>query len=99
LQKALTEHRGKVSIVPLSVCQEGQTVKVVAIKEGRALQARLAAMGVFPGTEIEILKDPTSHPSLGHGEPGECHGPFIVRRGDCRLILGWGMAQKLLVAT
>lgn len=72
--------------VRLTEVEAGATVCVVAVEAGLGLQSRLAAMGIFPGTSIRVVQRPNAF-----------KGPFIVRRGESRLMLGYGMAQKMLV--
>lgn len=71
---------------PLTDIPAGETVYVVAVQAGLGLQSRLAAMGIFPGTAIQVVQRPSIF-----------KGPFIVRRGESRLMLGYGMAEKMLV--
>ena len=71
---------------PLTDVASGAKVRIVAVWAGRACQARLAAMGLFPGTEIEVVRSPAI-----------MRGPFIVRKGESQLMLGWGMANQVYV--
>jgi Fe2+ transport system protein FeoA len=41
-------------------------------------------MGLVPGVEIEVLRN-------------SLRGPFLIALRDSRIILGRGMAQKILV--
>lgn len=68
----------------LAIVKVGRRVRVVAVDASQELQGRLTAMGMVPGEEIEVL-----HNSL--------HGPFIVVVKGSRIMLGRGMAQKILV--
>jgi len=70
--------------MPLSMVNSGRKVRLLAVRAGRGLQARLAAMGLVPGAELEVIRN--SH-----------HGPFIVSVKDTRLVLGRGMAHKIEV--
>ena len=49
----------------LALVQAGRRVRLVAVDSGQGLQGRLAALGMIPGAEIEVLKN-------------SFHGPFIV---------------------
>jgi Fe2+ transport system protein FeoA len=62
----------------------GCTVRLVGIQAGRRLQARLAAMGLVPGVEVEVIHN-------------RVHGPFIIAVKGSRIVLGRGMANKILV--
>ena len=68
----------------LTAVEPGRKVRVVRIASGAALKARLAAMGLLPGVEIEVLSGPT-------------RGPVIVSVMGGRLMLGREMAKKIAV--
>ncbi len=70
--------------MPLTVVSPGRKVRIVAVDAGHGLQGRLEAMGLVPGTEIEVLRN-------------SLHGPFLVAVKGCRIMLGRGMAQKIVV--
>jgi len=69
---------------PLTQVRTGQEVRFVGVAAGRGLQHRLAEMGLLPGARFVVLSK---------GQPG----PFIIRLGNARLILGAGMATRVLV--
>ena len=71
--------------MPLAIVQVGRRVRLVAVDAGRGLQGRLAAMGLVPGVEIEVLRN-------------SMHGPFLIAVKGSRIMLGRGMAQKIMVA-
>lgn len=48
------------------------------------MQGRLAAMGLVPGTELEVLRNTP-------------HGPFLISVKGSRIMLGHGMARKIQV--
>ncbi len=73
-----------VRTMPLSMVQPGRRVCVLGITAGRGLQARLAAMGLTPGVDLEVMHNGR-------------HGPFIIAVNQTRLILGRGMAHHILV--
>jgi Fe2+ transport system protein FeoA len=75
----------EVSEMPLAMVEAGARVRLIAVESGRDLQGRLAAMGLVPGVEIEVLRN-----SLG--------GPFIIGVKGSRIILGRGMAFQIRVA-
>jgi Fe2+ transport system protein A len=60
-------------------------VRLVAVDAGHGLRGRLAAMGIVPGVEIEVLRN-------------SGHGPFLIAVKGSRIMLGRGMAQKIVVA-
>jgi len=71
-------------VIPLSTIQSGETVKLVCVKAGRGLNSRLAAMGLLPHVEITVINN--SHP-----------GPFVISVKGSRMMLGRGMADKIMV--
>ncbi len=73
------------NVIPLSLVEVGKIVRLVNVTAGRELKARLAAMGLVPGVEMKMLNN-------ANGK-----GPYIVAIKDCRVALGRGMSQKILV--
>jgi len=69
---------------PLSVVKEGETVKLAAINAGQGLKSRLTTMGLLPNVEITVINN--SHP-----------GPFVISVKNSRMMLGRGMAHKIMV--
>ncbi len=68
----------------LSTVKAGETVKLARIKAGRGLNSRLAAMGLVPDVEITVVNN---------GYPG----PFVINVKDSKMMLGRGMAHKIMV--
>jgi Fe2+ transport system protein FeoA len=79
--KALVEQN---QIRPLSTVSTGNTVRLARVQAGRGLNSRLAAMGFVPNAEIRVVSN--SHP-----------GPFVVIIKDVKMVLGRGVAQKILI--
>jgi Fe2+ transport system protein FeoA len=71
--------------MPLTIVQAGRRVRLVAVDAGHGLQGRLTALGLIPGVEIEVLQN-------------SLHGPFLIAVKGSRIMLGRGMAQKIMVA-
>jgi Fe2+ transport system protein FeoA len=69
---------------PLSTVQAGQTVKLVSIDAGHGLNSRLASMGLLPNVKITVVNN--THP-----------GPFVISVRDSKMVLGRGMAHKIMV--
>lgn len=69
--------------VPLTSALPGQRVRVAAIDAGHGLRTRLCAMGLTPGLAADVV-------SAGAG-------PVILNVMGSRLVLGHGMAAKVLV--
>lgn len=71
-------------IRPLSMVQAGETVKIARIEAGRGLNSRLVSMGLVPNIQITVVKN--THP-----------GPFVISIKDSKMMLGRGMANKIMV--
>jgi len=69
---------------PLSTVQAGETVKLVRINAGHGLNSRLASMGLLPNVEVTVVRN--THP-----------GPFVISVRDSKMMLGRGMAHKIMV--
>ncbi|HBE40608.1 MAG TPA: hypothetical protein DDW27_05285 [Bacteroidales bacterium] len=65
--------------------QDGQSGIIVSLHGGRNLTKRLADLGISPGTLITVLRK-----SL-------FAGPVQVEVSGSRLVLGRGLASKILV--
>ncbi len=74
-----------VGTTPLSMAPPGALVTLVGINAGRGLVRRLSAMGLVPGTQLEVLR-------------GNVAGPLMIRVKGSRIMLGRGIAMKILVA-
>lgn len=70
--------------MPLAMVEKGKKVLLLAIKSGCELKSRLSALGLIPGAEIEVIQNLAC-------------GPIIIGLNGSRLILGRGMAQKIMV--
>ncbi len=71
--------------MPLSMVQPGQKVRLVTVQAGRGLKTRLAEMGLVPGVELEVINSNSA-------------GPFIVAIKQSRIMLGRGMARRIVVS-
>jgi len=63
--------------------KEGERVKVVEIKGSPCFCNRMASVGLFPGTEVKVIKT--------------APGPVIVEVSGSRFALGKGMAKRVIV--
>lgn len=70
---------------PLSTIRSGEKVRLVGIEAGRGLNSRLMAMGLVPKVEITVVSN--NHP-----------GPFVIMVKSSKVMLGRGMAQKIMVS-
>jgi ferrous iron transport protein A len=71
-------------LLPLAEASPGRRVKVKRISGGRGLCARMAALGIYPGAELELLC-------------AGCDSPCLVRVRGGTLSLGKGVSDKILV--
>jgi len=67
---------------PLATASAGQRVKITGHKGGRMLRARLLALGLNLGREIEVIQNN--------------RGLIIVGINGGRVALGRGISQKIL---
>lgn len=72
-------------VMPLVSARSGQQVRLVDVRAGHDLRARLAAMGLLPGMKLTVVRN-----SGG--------GPLVVMAHNTRLALGRGMVHRMLVA-
>jgi ferrous iron transport protein A len=72
-------------LMTLNMIEPGRAVKVVTVDGGSNLRSRLASMGLIPGEEIKVVRNSAT-------------GPFIVVVKGSRLVLGRGMANKIMVS-
>ena len=72
-------------MIPLSLIDIGRKARLHTVCAGRELTARLASMGLVPGTELEVISK-------------SARGPLVVLVGETRLVLGRGMVNKILVS-
>jgi len=69
---------------PLSMVKQGQTVKVARIAAGRGLNIRLASMGILPNVQLTVIRNTQA-------------GPFVISIKNSRMMLGRGVAHKIMV--
>lgn len=68
----------------LSKVTSGQQVELVRVESGQAMQSRLAAMGLVPGTCFKVIRN-------------DSRGPCVLGLKGTRLVLGRGMAERIEV--
>jgi ferrous iron transport protein A len=76
--------------MPLSMLPVGTKGKITELYGGRGLIRRLSSMGFAPGTEVTVIHSHASH-NPRHG------GPLVVEVKDSRIVLGRGVAMKIMV--
>lgn len=70
-------------MMPLSLAQTGEDVEVKDVVGGESVCKRLMEMGFNKGSIVKIIKNNT--------------GSLIIGVGESRIVLGRGMAQKIMV--
>jgi len=71
-------------LMPLAMVSPGEVVQVVDVRAGWGFQRRLADMGLTPGVIIRVMNS-------------QRPGPIIIDLRGSRLVLGYGMTQRILV--
>ncbi|MCS7286569.1 MAG: ferrous iron transport protein A [Anaerolineae bacterium] len=69
---------------PLNEVVDGRKAIVKEIRGGRNIVTRMVTLGVIPGTEIEMVRNPK-------------HGPLIIKVKGSYIALGQVEAAKILV--
>ncbi len=70
--------------MPLTMISEGKKAILRSIEGGRQLRTRLAALGLLPGAELEVIQN-------------SGHGPFVIAVKGSRIVIGRGMAARIAV--
>ena len=70
--------------MPLTMVREGTRAVLRSIEGGRQMRGRMAALGLLPGTELEVVQNSGK-------------GPFIVAVRGSRIVIGRGMAARIEV--
>jgi Fe2+ transport system protein FeoA len=71
-------------MMPLTMVHEGSRAVLRSVDGGRQMRGRLAALGLLPGTELEVVQNSGK-------------GPFIVAVRGSRIVIGRGMAARIEV--
>ena len=69
---------------PLSTVRADETTRLDSINAGQVLNSRLASMGLVPNVELTVVN--SGHP-----------GPFVISVKDSKMMLGRGVAHKIMV--
>ena len=69
----------------LTECDKGSELNVLKINAGSKAKTRLADLGVIPGSKIYKTKE------------APFHGPLEIKVKGSQLVLGRGIAEKILV--
>jgi len=81
----MVSRNDELAATQLSLVPSGSRVRLVSHDCGRGLAARLEAMGLRPGVELEVIKTAS-------------WGPAVIALGACRLALGKGIISRITVA-
>lgn len=65
----------------------GGEVVLRTISGGKGVRSKLYSLGLLPGVAIRVL------------QPGGPGGPVVIAVRDDRLVIGHGMAEKMIVET
>ena len=68
----------------LSMIDPQTEVTLIDITGGKGIKSKLYSMGLVPGVTLRVLNR-------------NGHGPLIVGLKDSRLVIGHGMASKIVV--
>lgn len=71
-------------LVPLNAVGEGTDVVIRSFDGGHAFLARVAALGLIPGSEVRVVAN-------------RGRGPVLLQARDTRVAVGRGMAHRILV--
>ena len=69
--------------MPLNFIGLGKFAEINSVRGGEAICRKIMEMGMNKGAIIKIMKNDS--------------GPLIVNVGETRLVIGRGMAQKVMV--
>ena len=69
----------------LSGLRTGDSGVITALHGDEQFRCKMLSLGIVPGTSVTIVNG-------GDGQP------FILKVGDARLMLSWGMVQKVAVS-
>ncbi len=70
--------------MPLTMISEGKKAILRSIEGGRQLRTRLAALGLLPGAELEVIQN-------------SGQGPFVIAVKGSRIVIGRGLAARIAV--
>lgn len=77
-------HAEQPGLVSLASLADGATAQLVTVQGGAGLRSRLTAMGLRAGAEVRVIHNGG-------------RGPFVLATGELRIVLGRGMARRVMV--
>lgn len=78
-------HLSNIDGLRLTDSLSGSIVRVERFSGGEKLRDKLLSMGLLPGKDIEVISV-------------RKNGPVIVKINDTRIVIGHGMASKIVIA-
>ena len=69
----------------LNQLEDGETAIILSVQGGKMLTKRLADLGITTGTTVKVIRKTLFS------------GPVQVEVAGSRLVLGWGLASKIIV--
>jgi len=69
----------------LTDLEDGHTAIIISVMGGKMLTKRLADLGITSGTVVKVIRKTLFS------------GPVQVEVAGSRLVLGWGLASKIMV--
>lgn len=69
----------------LTGLEDGQTGVIVSVMGGKMLTKRLADLGITAGKEVKLIRKTLFS------------GPVQIEVAGSRLVIGWGLASKIMV--
>lgn len=70
------------SLQPVTSFKDGAKIKIASLPDGAKVRGRLCALGVMPGSIVEVIES----------GPGPCR----LRVRESMIVLGRGVAQRLM---
>ena len=77
-------HADPPGVASLASLPDGASAQLVTVHGGVGLRSRLTAMGLHAGIEVRVVHNGG-------------HGPFVLATGESRIVLGRGMARRVMV--
>jgi Fe2+ transport system protein FeoA len=77
-------HLNETDCLKLTDSVSGSVVRINKITGGEKLRDKLLSMGLLPGKDIEVLSV-------------RQNGPVIVKINDTRIVIGHGMASRIMI--
>ena len=71
--------------MPLAMAHTGDTVECVEVRGGSGLRRHMADLKVLPGVRMLVVSG------------GNAPGPVIIKPGESKLMIGRGMAHRIMV--